>query len=245
MKTPYFIMTCNTPGTRVFRSRAELEDFNVTVSSQLADIMPILASSKEEPGFIQSAMEMATDMAFQLQQAAEVLRDWPEGRLDADWISATPPAPAARVTESQDGNLDELIASAVLDDSAADDSNAFLPPSTVKQISSALPLLLDAMNAGEGGDAGDRCIATATIQLEAILQGKTGFRGGAVDPLDMLYDAESILEAVSALHPSCGRGSIVRVVLEQLAHAGDAIDKYRIDLHRRSDAPLVEEAVPA
>jgi hypothetical protein len=105
-----------------------------------------------------------------------------------------------------------------------------LPATAAVLITSALPLLADAGSIGEQGDSSGRCIQIATIQLEALLASETGLRGDVMtDHLDMLYDAASLLEAAAALHPRCGRGLILRAVIDQLDLAAGAIGEAQLE----------------
>lgn len=358
MNKPYLIMGTNLPGARIFTDRTEVESFAVAMSRQLADLLVIIGSSGADDGFIKSAIELATDMGYQVQQANAALCNGPDDLYSSDWTSPalTPPVTegmqdfsagqahaVALLTEAasfpfedtswealrkmRDGApqnrfarkyLDHVIAqpkllegfSAVLSaalgaawdngtvnvsvfgnalpsefeagevgadgtedwttderpprdaaiqvtvdgqaKAAAADSDAFLPPAAAQLVARAVPLLADAMGVGDGSDAGGRCIFAATVQLKAILQGVVGYRGGEFDPLDMVFDAESVLEGVAALHPADGRGGIVRLVLEELSRVADLIEKHRLTQLRRAEAAPVartsrskKKAVPA
>jgi hypothetical protein len=88
MSAPYAAMTGNAPGARIFENREELADFAVVMANRLADLLVVITHSDADEGFLKSAMEMACDYGFQLQQANEMLRDGPDCLFnDSEWYS--------------------------------------------------------------------------------------------------------------------------------------------------------------
>ncbi|APW37121.1 hypothetical protein RD110_07875 [Rhodoferax koreense] len=85
MKTPYLVLCTNSQAARIVEDRATLERFAAAVSSQLADLLVVVGNTDADEGFIKGTLELAADLAFQLQQACAALRDGPERHQDFDW----------------------------------------------------------------------------------------------------------------------------------------------------------------